>query len=437
MFDSQVAEYNDDDLIGTDATTAQSNFDRSHVLYRAIARLADVTREHRALRDGAHQHRYAADGAGHLRVLAARARRPARVRRRAEQRRVRADGGDPDVDRLGHVHARLRRRRADAAQRRRQAPAGHRAAAVDGRLPLGAADPDEPGGAVDRDRRARRGRLGPRPARGPRRRRRRLVLRGDVRGPGRRWRLAGRSGPTTTRPTASSTTSRGSRRGRRSSTARPCSTTTATSARAPSATPSVAPPALTLEAPREDGRVRGAVEVRATATPELAHYVVRFERQVDGGAWTPVGIRRLVAGLHGVRRHDRAAGRRAGDLPRDPDLRRRPTVTSDNTRTVTVVSTPVTQVTIHYKRTTDTNYADWGLHLFGDALAPGEATAEWTNATPFEGTDALRRLPRHRDRRGHRAGRLHRPRQAAGATRTSRTPTPTASSSRWSARTSS
>ena len=35
--------------------------------------------------------------------------------------------------------------------------------------------------------------------------------------------------------------------------------------------------------------MRGRVEVRATAAPELAHYVVRFERQVDGGAWTPVG----------------------------------------------------------------------------------------------------------------------------------------------------
>ncbi len=61
---ARFAAYNDDDLIGTDATTAQSNFDRSHVLYQAIARLADVTREHRALRDGAHQHRFAADGPG-------------------------------------------------------------------------------------------------------------------------------------------------------------------------------------------------------------------------------------------------------------------------------------------------------------------------------------------------------------------------------------
>ena len=46
MFPSRVAEYNDDDLIGTDATTAESNFDRSHPLYRAIGQLARLTREH-------------------------------------------------------------------------------------------------------------------------------------------------------------------------------------------------------------------------------------------------------------------------------------------------------------------------------------------------------------------------------------------------------
>jgi hypothetical protein len=30
MFPSQVASYNDDDLIGTDATTADDNFDADH-----------------------------------------------------------------------------------------------------------------------------------------------------------------------------------------------------------------------------------------------------------------------------------------------------------------------------------------------------------------------------------------------------------------------
>ena len=40
MFPSQVASYNDDDLIGTDATTADDNFDPDHPLYATIAELA-------------------------------------------------------------------------------------------------------------------------------------------------------------------------------------------------------------------------------------------------------------------------------------------------------------------------------------------------------------------------------------------------------------
>ena len=64
MFPSLVPEYNDDDLIGTDATTAESNFDPSHPLYEAIARLARVTKDNPALRNGAQQHRYSSDAAG-------------------------------------------------------------------------------------------------------------------------------------------------------------------------------------------------------------------------------------------------------------------------------------------------------------------------------------------------------------------------------------
>src|SRR4051794_5419252 len=40
MFPSQVASYNEDKLLGTGATTAQSNFDQRHPLYRQIAELA-------------------------------------------------------------------------------------------------------------------------------------------------------------------------------------------------------------------------------------------------------------------------------------------------------------------------------------------------------------------------------------------------------------
>ena len=53
MFPSKVAVYNDNDLIGTDATTAQANFDRGHPLYRQIATLAEVRRSTPALYAGA------------------------------------------------------------------------------------------------------------------------------------------------------------------------------------------------------------------------------------------------------------------------------------------------------------------------------------------------------------------------------------------------
>ena len=52
MFASQVASYNDNVLLGSQATTAQSNFDRSHPIYAAIAQLSAVRRDHAALRRG-------------------------------------------------------------------------------------------------------------------------------------------------------------------------------------------------------------------------------------------------------------------------------------------------------------------------------------------------------------------------------------------------
>ncbi|MCU0729546.1 MAG: alpha-amylase family glycosyl hydrolase [Sphingopyxis sp.] len=52
MFPSRTASYNDNDLIGTDATTADSNFDTSHPLYRTIAELAGIRRANPALSRG-------------------------------------------------------------------------------------------------------------------------------------------------------------------------------------------------------------------------------------------------------------------------------------------------------------------------------------------------------------------------------------------------
>lgn len=64
LFASQVPEYLDDDLLGTDATHATDNFNAGHPLYSKISQLAALTKEHPALRDGAHQHRYASQGPG-------------------------------------------------------------------------------------------------------------------------------------------------------------------------------------------------------------------------------------------------------------------------------------------------------------------------------------------------------------------------------------
>ena len=52
MFPSRTDVYNDNDLIGSDATTAQANFDTTHPLYRSIAALAEVRQGNPALRYG-------------------------------------------------------------------------------------------------------------------------------------------------------------------------------------------------------------------------------------------------------------------------------------------------------------------------------------------------------------------------------------------------
>jgi hypothetical protein len=64
MFASKVADYLDDDLLGTNRTHAQDNFNPSHPLYELIKQLAGITKAHPALRNGAHQDRYASDEAG-------------------------------------------------------------------------------------------------------------------------------------------------------------------------------------------------------------------------------------------------------------------------------------------------------------------------------------------------------------------------------------
>ncbi|MDT8408857.1 MAG: alpha-amylase family glycosyl hydrolase [Wenzhouxiangellaceae bacterium] len=52
MFKSQVETYNDNRLIGTDATTAEDNFDATHPIYRAISKMTATRTKLPALRRG-------------------------------------------------------------------------------------------------------------------------------------------------------------------------------------------------------------------------------------------------------------------------------------------------------------------------------------------------------------------------------------------------
>ncbi|GHE73388.1 hypothetical protein GCM10018785_46870 [Streptomyces longispororuber] len=66
LFATDAPAYRDDDQIGTDRTHARDAYDTRHPLYRAVARLSELTRRHPALRDGVFTDRYPgpADGPG-------------------------------------------------------------------------------------------------------------------------------------------------------------------------------------------------------------------------------------------------------------------------------------------------------------------------------------------------------------------------------------
>ncbi|GAA4259560.1 pullulanase-type alpha-1,6-glucosidase [Dactylosporangium darangshiense] len=59
MFASKTADYLDDDLLGTDSTHAVANYDVNHPIYRTIASLAKLRQQNPALRQGIQITRYA------------------------------------------------------------------------------------------------------------------------------------------------------------------------------------------------------------------------------------------------------------------------------------------------------------------------------------------------------------------------------------------
>ena len=64
MFANEVAVYADNDLLGTDETSAEDNFDRDHPLYQTISRYTHLRERHPTLSTGAQVHRYSSEGPG-------------------------------------------------------------------------------------------------------------------------------------------------------------------------------------------------------------------------------------------------------------------------------------------------------------------------------------------------------------------------------------
>jgi hypothetical protein len=157
----------------------------------------------------------------------------------------------------------------------------------------------------------------------------------------------------------------------------------------------VAPPAITLTAPREGSNVRESASVVAEVVPEHATDVVVFERQIGTGPWERVGTDSSspVYTLHDTF---------SADLPTGTVIRYRATVNGRVTsavRTVQVRRERITTAIVRYRRPAG-DYADWGLHLWGDAIANGVAT-DWNaprQPTRIENGEAVFEIPLKDDR---------------------------------------
>jgi hypothetical protein len=401
MFPSQCPQYNNlsdpipgddgagnNDDIGSAATPMDDNFDTSHPLYRKLAQLAEITRQHPALRNGAEQSRYASSSAGiyafsridpsykyeYVVALnnaerAASASVPTFV---PDSKWDRIYGDGPATLRSGsdkHLDIAVEPLSTVVYRSKKHIPRSHAAPPITLEVP-----------AEGRDR---------------------LEVRAEVAGDsfyevtflasvgGGPWQDIGTDDNAPYRVFHDvSDIEPGTAIQYRAVVLDNAGLTRASEVQSSS----VAPPAITLEAPNEGQRVRGTVEVRAIATPEHSNYVVAFERSVNGGPFARIGTddsspvytifddtSALADGTHVTYR---------AVLTYAPGK----TVTSA-TRTVTIVQAVVATAVIHYNRP-DGDYFAWGLHLWGDGLAPGEATAEWTTPTPFESSDAYGALHR-------------------------------------------
>ena len=372
MFASRVPDYLDDDLVGTDATHAQSNFTPSHPLYQAISGLAAVTSEHPALRDGAEQVRYA-DGSPGVYAFSRLDRRDQReyvvALNNSEQPRTAAVptyvgkrnfqlvyGNGPDEVRSG----------ADRTLTLTVPPLSGVVYVSSGQIPRSAAAPavslNAPAPTVE--------------SRG------RMQVSANVAGSSfyevtfyakagdGQWTSIGTDDNAPYQVFQDVSSLRPGTPMQYRAVVLDNGGHAATSAARATEVP---PPTLTIEAPGEGRNVRGTVEVRAVADPDRATHVVSFERSVAGGAWTPIGTDDSSP-VYTVFDDLTPLGLAAGTT-----VQYRATLTDDGTtvtsavRTVRFAGPPATLARLHYFRPAGDYGAipdGWGLHMWGDAVDP-------------------------------------------------------------------
>ncbi|WP_127552249.1 alpha-amylase family glycosyl hydrolase [Actinoplanes sp. OR16] len=377
MFASTVPEYLDDDLLGTTATHATSNFTPTHPLYRTISDLADLTRRHPALRDGAHQHRFASDSAGvyaFSRIDRGQQREYVVALNNSEQTAgaaiptyavngsyQRVYGSGPSWLRSG----------ADSTISVSVPPLSAVIYASAGRVPYSKKAPAITLGApvVPAETNSR-------------------IQVGATVGGSSFYEVTfyARTGAGGWTPIGTDDTApyrvfhdvSGLKTGtpvQYKAVVLDNGGHTATSGAKGTQVP---PPKVTIEAPAEGANVRDRVEVRATADPERAGHVVRFERSVADGPWTVIGTDSSSPAYTVV--DDLAPLKLAAGTA----VRYRTVLNGQVSaaRTVRYAGPPLETATLLYHRPAG-DYDGWGLHLWGDAVDPALlATIGWDRPMP-------------------------------------------------------
>jgi hypothetical protein len=388
LFASQVPDYLDDDLLGTAATHAQDNFVTSHPLYQQIAELAALTKEHPALRDGAHQHRYASDGPGvyaFSRIDAEAQREYVVALNNSEQPQTAAIPTYVDKRSFLRVYgdgAHRVKSAGDATLTLTVPPLSTVVYRSAGRIPHSHDAPDITLAT-------------PSPA--PESRGRMQVSAAVASSSFNEVTFYARVGGSDWQPIGTDDTAPyrvfhdvsqlapGTTLAYRA-VVRDNAGHTATSTVQSTVVP---PPLLTIEVPREGSSVRGTVEVRASADPERSTHVVSFERRIADGPWTPIGT------------DDSSPAYTVFDdlaslnLAQGTVIQYRAILTEPNgttvvseIRTVQAASPePATLATLRYFRPAG-DYGDqnsgWGLHMWGDAVDPAVlAQVAWDNPWPW------------------------------------------------------